>query len=327
MKNGNFELEVCLAADEPKPLRQYGHDSRTFVEGKPGTPFCLVFRNHSSDRVEVVPSVDGLSVMDGKPATEDSEGYVVEPYRRVIIRGWRTSLKESSKFVFEKRGGSYAAATGQGESSCGVIGVLVYKEKEKEKPKYDSSILRRIRDLERQAQDRPFPVPHYIPYPVPAPAPQYPWQPTITWCATSGSPLGNQIHTAGLVRMVDEASAIHTSAQNSVVNCSVGSDTPDVTLTESPLCQTLYVNNLGTAWGEKQADEVREVKFTRGEQAGLMEIQYNDRAALEAAGIRFEAEPAVPKYPSAFKRSFCEPPRSDWADALREQREQRSPKK
>ena len=307
MKNGNFELEVCLAADEPKPLRQYGHDGRTFVEGKPGTPFVLVFRNHSPDRVEVVPSVDGLSVMDGKPATEDSEGYVVEPYRRVIVRGWRTSLKDSSKFVFQHRDGSYAAAVGHGTGQCGVVGVLIYREKERPKDRHADamrSIMREIKDL----KNNPHPAPQYIPVPHYIPAtPVWPQYPVITWCAsTAGLACGMGNLNAGIT--------IANVAQNAAFTCSIEeSDKPDATTTGGPLGQalgqTLYVNNLGTGWGAKQDDEVREVSFVRGPLMGEMEIQYNDRPALEALGIRFEADPAVPKYPAAFaKRVFCEPP-------------------
>jgi len=314
MKNGNFELEVCLGADT-KPLRQYGHDGRTFVEGKPGTEFTLVFRNHSSDRVEVVPSVDGLSVMDGKPATEDSEGYVVEPYRRVVIRGWRTSLKDSSKFVFERRDGSYAAASGQGTGQCGVIGVLVYREKERPKDHNAEamrSILRDLKDLKDKTHNTPIFVPVYPSWSKPVIVPSYPWEPTVTWCGHTGS-LGGTVHTAGLMRVMDGTELLTTGAQNcatqATVTCSVGSDQPDAASVESPVNQTLYVNNLGTAWGDKQADEVQEVSFARGPQVGLMEIQYNDRGALEALGIRFESEAAVPRYPAAFtKRVFCEPP-------------------
>lgn len=292
MKNGNFELEVCLGADT-KPLRQYGHDGRTFVEGKPGTEFTLVFRNHSSDRIEVVPSVDGLSVMDGKPATEASEGYVVEPYRRTIIRGWRTSMKDSAKFVFEPRGKGYAEQKGQG--ATGVVGVLVFKEKEH----INQSILRKVNDLERQVREarmlppvvypvfpvypQDFPL-HYPPMFVGDP---YPWTTTTITCGRTDDGMDS----------------------GSICKTITGSDIPDAVCQVGLTNQAPYTCNLSVGWGNQQADAVTEVNFIRGLRVCEMEIQYNDRAALEALGIRFEAEVAVPAYPSAFRRDFCEPPK------------------
>lgn len=145
MKIKNYELLVAIAGDEPKPLLQYGHEGRTFVEGKPGTEFCFVFRNNSSDRVLVVPSLDGLSCMDGNPATGDSEGYVVEPYRRVVIKGWRTSLEKSAAFTFERKKDGYVKAVGGDTENVGIIGAIVYKEKVSEPA--ESEVWRRLRQV------------------------------------------------------------------------------------------------------------------------------------------------------------------------------------
>lgn len=308
MIDGKFELEVCLSADDPKPLRQYGHEGRTFIEGKPGTSFVLVFRNQSSDRVLVVPSVDGVSVMDGQQATPESEGYVVEPYRRVVIKGWRTSLKDSAKFVFEKKDGSYAEATGQG-GATGVIGCLVYREKKAPLVDQFAELRRKFEELKDR---QPVHVP--VPYPVYPSFPPKPWldnQPYITWCGTTSDGLNGGvggIHTAGLMRVVDNSGP---QAINQVFTCSVADGGTGAVAGEvvSSTEVTPDVFTLGTGWGEAQKDEVKEVEFTRGKQCGELTIYYSVREQLQKIGVRFDNETAIPAFPEPFKRKFCAPPK------------------
>ena len=298
MIDGKFELDVCLSADDPKPLRQYGHEGRTFVEGKPGTSFVLVFRNHSPDRVLAVPSVDGVSVMDGQAATPESEGYVVEPYRRVVIKGWRTSLKGSNKFVFEKKDKSYAEATGQG-SATGVIGCLVFREKQESLADQFAELRRKFKDL-RDDQNTPNPAPTVYPvypswpaYPVyPSWPPNRPWYDNypIVWCGT----------TNGVGEITKCSSATHAMPGYTVA--------PVVTIDGDGTGAIPGTFELGTGWGEAQKDEVKEVDFTRGPQCGVMTIFYSVRKALQRAGVRFDNDAAVPAFPEPFKRKFCEPP-------------------
>lgn len=292
-----FELDVCLSADESKPLRKYGHDGRTFIEGKPGTSFVLVFRNHTADRVLAVPSVDGISVMDGLQATPESEGYVVEPYRKVVIRGWRTSLQDSAKFIFEKKDGSYAEATGQG-GATGVIGVLVFREKQKPIVDQFAELRRKVEELKRQNNQPPVHIP--VPYPVYPSYPPKPWldnYPIITWSSTTDElpPTLN----GGILRCVDNSGP---QMVNATFTCSSGGEaTSQVNVTPD-------VFTLGTGWGEAQKDEVKEVEFTRGAQCDELTIYYSVREQLQKIGVRFDNEAAVPAFPEPFKRKFCQPP-------------------
>lgn len=111
-----------------KPVVTYGHNGRTYVEAREGSEFTLRLKNNTASRVEAVVSVDGLSVLDGEPATISSRGYILAAYQSYDVVGWRKDLGSCARFVFSSRGESYAAKTGQ-PRDIGVIGLMAWKEK------------------------------------------------------------------------------------------------------------------------------------------------------------------------------------------------------
>lgn len=127
MLKQNYEVEVLVNG---KPLKEYAYDSKLFVEGRKGTTFSLRIRNNSYQRKLFVPSVDGLSVMDGKPASHSSNGYIVPAHGAITIDGWRKSDDAVASFYFTGSDDSYGARIGKG-GNLGVVGVVVFDEKEK----------------------------------------------------------------------------------------------------------------------------------------------------------------------------------------------------
>jgi len=89
-----------------KTAREYSHpqNTNTYIEGRSGSKFSLYFKNNSYQRVLVVPSVDGLSVMDGKPASNDSDGYVVDAWSSLEVPGWRINKSKVGTFKFCPQG-------------------------------------------------------------------------------------------------------------------------------------------------------------------------------------------------------------------------------
>lgn len=110
----------------------------TFIEGREGSEYELRIKNNSSFRVLVIPSVDGLSVMDGEEAGLDSSGYVLGPWQTTSIPGWRLNKEAVAKFKFGSVGGSYSVQSGKGTTNVGVIGLAVYKEKVRVYPVFHS---------------------------------------------------------------------------------------------------------------------------------------------------------------------------------------------
>lgn len=126
MQIGSFELQVVV---NDRPVREYGHQGRTYIEGKKSSRFTLKFRNNTPQRVLAVPSLDGLSAIDGQPATGASKGYIIPAYSAGEIKGWKTNLRETADFTFTDRSTTSYAAQTQGAQNCGVIAVKVFAEK------------------------------------------------------------------------------------------------------------------------------------------------------------------------------------------------------
>ena len=119
-----FEINVLI---NDRPVDEYPHtDSYTYLEGRPGSKYELELVNNSYERVMFVPSVDGLNVLNGKAEWED--GYVLDPYNRIRIPGWRRDNTKVAAFEFSDAKGSYTNRMGNGASNTGVIGAMVFRE-------------------------------------------------------------------------------------------------------------------------------------------------------------------------------------------------------
>ena len=88
---GPYSLEVV--DDAGAALRTFWHRGRSYVLGALGQRYLLRVRNRSDRRVEVVASVDGRDVVDGRPATWGRRGYVVEPRGELTIDGYRLGME------------------------------------------------------------------------------------------------------------------------------------------------------------------------------------------------------------------------------------------
>lgn len=126
--NSQFELQVRpngrAAADE------YYHQGNWFIEGREGSKYTIFFKNNLPTRVMVILSVDGLDVCKGQPAGPDSDGYLVEPLGSIEIPGWKLNDNTAAEFYFAKSGKSYAHASGANTTNVGVIGAMVFRERE-----------------------------------------------------------------------------------------------------------------------------------------------------------------------------------------------------
>lgn len=110
-------------------FKYYDNSNRTFIEGREGNSYKIVFTNLTGDRVKAVISVDGINVISGKNAELDGEGYVVDAYGVIKIPGWLVDSKDAARFRFGKKASSYAATREESNATnCGVIGCTVYKE-------------------------------------------------------------------------------------------------------------------------------------------------------------------------------------------------------
>ncbi len=137
--NGLYEGNIVIRGRSEIVAVEVQHNDSVYIDGREGTEYALRFRNNSGKRVLVVTSVDGMSVLDGKPAGFQSDGYVIAPYQTVDIPGWMVDHSTAAKFVFARKGNqstdpakkTYAEQRGTDPANIGIIGFAVFAEKEK----------------------------------------------------------------------------------------------------------------------------------------------------------------------------------------------------
>jgi hypothetical protein len=110
------------------PVRLISHQGRLYLPvPRLGAEYEVRVNNHGPRRITAIVSVDGLSVINGRPASELHPGYVVDPYGHIVIKGWRRDSDTAAAFTFEERERSYAARMGHPEN-IGVIGLVAFEE-------------------------------------------------------------------------------------------------------------------------------------------------------------------------------------------------------
>lgn len=111
-----------------KPVTEYFHEDKVYIEGRRGSAYELVLRNFTGTRKKVVLSVDGLNILTGDSTWE--RGYVLDPWGTASIPGWRIDSGNVADFVFSEPSRSYNAKNDGGDArNVGVIGCLVFDEK------------------------------------------------------------------------------------------------------------------------------------------------------------------------------------------------------
>jgi len=114
--------------DSGETLPVHTHRGRWFVAGRPGARYAIVLRNNTGGRLLTVMSVDGVNVVTGQTAAWQQGGYVLDPYQRYEIAGWRKSDHEIAAFEFTALSDSYAARTGR-PGHVGAIGLALFRER------------------------------------------------------------------------------------------------------------------------------------------------------------------------------------------------------
>ena len=121
-------IAITIVDEHGRALPGGRAGGRMYVAGQDQQRYNIEIRNGSGYRVEVVASVDGLDVIDGKPGSLSKRGYILQPHGSVIIDGFRTSEDTVAAFRFGTVSESYAART-SGDRNVGVIGVAFFAER------------------------------------------------------------------------------------------------------------------------------------------------------------------------------------------------------
>lgn len=125
--NRHYELLVRpknrTAADE------YYHQGNVWIEGREGNDYCIELRNHTATPAEFVVSVDGLDVLQGKPAGAHSPGFIVPAFGITVVQGWNINNQQAAAFLFSRKSTSYVNLIGGSTTNTGVIGAMVFAQK------------------------------------------------------------------------------------------------------------------------------------------------------------------------------------------------------
>jgi hypothetical protein len=119
-------IAVCDESGRLLPGLRVGE--RWFVIGEAGRRYAIHVRNESNYRLEVVLSVDGLDVLDGRSASVRKRGYAIEPHRTLVVDGFRQSTDAVAAFRFSSMNESYAHQKYHNSKNVGVIGAAIFNE-------------------------------------------------------------------------------------------------------------------------------------------------------------------------------------------------------
>lgn len=142
-------LQIGLKDESGAWLSGFTASSKSYVVGEAGRRYSIVVKNATPFRIECVLSVDGLDVLDGKPASFTKRGYIVDPRGEIEIDGFRTSTSQVAAFRFGSVRGSYAGQKYGDTANVGVIGLAVFHERGTEPWKWN--------EIERRHDANPFP--------------------------------------------------------------------------------------------------------------------------------------------------------------------------
>ncbi|MBV9128425.1 MAG: hypothetical protein JO117_10095, partial [Verrucomicrobia bacterium] len=72
-------IDLNVVGENNFAIRTFTAGGRRYVIGTPGDRYAIAVRNRTDARLEVVLSVDGLDVLDGRSASYAKPGYVIPP--------------------------------------------------------------------------------------------------------------------------------------------------------------------------------------------------------------------------------------------------------
>ncbi len=126
--DGTVAVEV-ISAGKRLPVYQR-EDGYSYVPGTAGASCLIAVRNLMAVRIEVLVSVDGMSlVREERASLESSRGQAIGAHGEYRFAGFRTDDDNSRELVFGDMAGSVAEQATGSVASCGVIGIAAWQER------------------------------------------------------------------------------------------------------------------------------------------------------------------------------------------------------
>lgn len=257
--NNSVELRILI---KDRPITNYYHNGKYFVEGRAGSNFELEVINKNPHKIEAILSVDGLSITDGKSAGQHSVGYLVEANSSIKIPGWKISDEKVASFEFTGKENSYS--TGQTGSSVnnGVIGLMAFKDKNYRPV---MAFTARPQILRSGISKSPSDIGDWLSGP-------------IATCSVYGSSASDTSYNP------------MSMSEDYFFSASANGKKRGTKMKSLPSAQDQYqdivaMNNLGTGFGTSKEFETKSVAFERGDLLAMSVIYYDNAKGLKARGI------------------------------------------
>ncbi len=287
----NYDVEILV---NNKPIKKYYSNGNWWVEARKGVNYEVKIKNLTNKRALAVVSIDGIDVLSGETASNESGGYVIEGYGTYTVKGFRVSNETVNLFEFSNKEQSYAVQSPDGEHSSkntGGIGVIIWEEKER-KPVYKKPLIRWpvAQPMIPEPEIWPWPSPVWPKYPPYKPRP--PFQPY--W----SEDLPYKVTCKGADSFGDTTQSL-MMCSTATRSCNLLSDD--------------YVEQLAPDMGTKFSDtsvtdKVTTTEFERARIAEQIFIYYASKKMLNKMGIALEPEPKI-VLPTLFKGNFCKAPK------------------
>jgi hypothetical protein len=265
MKSNQFEMSILV---DGKPIGEYEHQGSTFVEGRAGSEYSIRVRNNSYSKACFIVSVDGLSVLNGEEAADNSPGYVLEGHGVLDIACYKVDEATGAKFIFSAKEKSYSEQTGHGTSNVGDIALKVFTERYKPtyRHHYDGGCVQPLGGVKRMMASSAI--------------------------RSKGWGLDDISYNAGGHESLSIGADIGNLACGIAPVSTNTAATPD-------MAQEIEDTKLGTEFGESMKWETRTVTFDRNSSpAATLALYYDTRKNLERRGIKFEQK--LPPLPNPF---------------------------
>ena len=288
-----YDVQILVNGSRCK---QYNHDGKIFIESKHDSEYTIEIKHDSWKRILAVCSVDGLDILNGKPATENGNGYVINQLSATKFDGFRVSDEKVAKFVFTTKDGSYAASKeDSSEKNVGVIGVRIFQEKLPPPP-----VVKEIHHHHNNWQhqfgwgwwDKN--------------NPPLPYNPPI-WCDTTYGTAGTTCDMVGDDN-VRHFSSLCNNGTNNLSNNISAKTAVNCSSILREVKETPRGFDMGTKWGEAKESRVIEVEFEKGILAFTKNIYYASRQSLIEMGVPLGNEKQV-SFPEPFTEKYATPPK------------------
>lgn len=296
MKSDKYELSVLVHG---KPVREYEHEGRIYIEGRKGTDYTIRIKNKTHGRILAVISVDGLSIMTGKEGSIQDAGYVLGPKQTLNIPGWALNDNEVAKFRFGQSGEAYAAKMGK-PRNIGVVGCAVFTEK------FVQPIIGPFTYTVTHDPHVRYGMSHGTGSPLPP----------LGQNTCGDDPNVVKLSTTNSTYTEDSAKVSEVSCNAVMDSCFVNQVQVEPSGMPSPVTRGArrkaaapeVKSEIGTEFGKRQTFRVNTINFNRSDAPDQMfEMTYDTREGLERRGVDLRKKPVVGR-PDPFPADHCKPP-------------------